>query len=106
METIHTKIEIPTEKSKEELELERLQRKYQRIKEINIARMKIKQFQRDIEFKQKQIENGKSLEKHDGYLDGAKPIFYLQNEIDQLMFHLQENKSRIRNLKKEQKKDV
>ena len=55
-----------------------------RFETIILTTRRIKQVKRDIEYKRMQIKEKKSLEKDDRYVDGKKPFFMLENEIEEL----------------------
>jgi len=47
-----------------------------------------------------------SLEKQDDFIDGKKPIYFIQNEMDQIKFHIEQNETRIKKMKEMMEEDV
>ena len=92
-------VEDQPKMSKEEL-LEKRQQ------EIKICEMKINQLNRELAFKQEEVNNGVSLEKQDDFIDGKKPIYFIQNEMDQIKFHIEQNETRIKKMKEMMEEDV
>ena len=88
-----------TELYKEQVRYER----NRRIKQHNIV---IKQKEREIKFKEEQLKNNKCLEYHADFKDGLKPLFYLENDIENIKFEIDGLKDNIKKLKEEQEKDV
>ena len=60
------------------------QMQYQRKTQLARNNLKIKQWKREVEFKETEIKDKKLLETHEGFVDKVKPSFFLQNEIDDL----------------------
>ena len=54
-----------------------------RLETIEQNNRKIKYAEREIEHRQSQIDKRISLEKHENYIDGKKPLFVLQSDIDE-----------------------
>jgi len=82
------------------------------------AKVNIKALNRIKEFKQAQIDTGKVVEtqsvhtipdgtavKVDGYINGLKPTFLLQNEIDYIENDIQTFNNRIKDIEKAEEKD-
>ncbi len=63
-----------------ELSKENMQK--QRLSDIEMNKLRLTQFKRAIEFKEKEVKTGNSLEKHEEYVDNVKPIFVIKNDID------------------------
>ena len=79
---------------------------YQRDRAIKQSNLQIKQKERAIKFKQGQINNNESLENHSEFKGGLKPLFYLENDIENIRFEIETLKDSIVKLKEEQEKDV
>ncbi len=65
-----------------EITKENMQR--QRLQTIKLNKVKIKQFQRMIDYKKEQIKNKEFVEKSEAFVNGKKPEFMLQNEIEEI----------------------
>jgi len=74
------------DKKEEEITPEMLER--QRTQTIVTSELRIRQFTRMIEDKKDQIENKIYREKSENYVDGVKPDFILQNEIEDIELHI------------------
>ena len=74
--------------------------KKQREQTIATNELRVRQFQRMIEDKKDQIETKIYREKSENYIDGAKPDFILQNEIEDIEAHIEGLKDVIENTKK------
>ena len=53
-----------------------------RLKTLKNNNNQITKLQRSIDARKEQIKDGMPLEKHELFLDGAKPLWYVQNDID------------------------
>ena len=80
--------------------------KYSRKVSLTRNELKIKQMKREIKFKEIQLNSDNLMEKHDGFLDYAKPKFFLQNEIDETTQKISELEEQNKLLKEEMEKDV
>lgn len=92
--------------------------KYQMESRIKHSNWEIKTRGKNIKFKQNQIKNKKVLETMSlrnektgithGFVDGLKPIWFLETEIDLLQMEIDDFKERIRqvNLAREENKNV
>ena len=76
-----------------------------RLKNIESNKRIIKQRSREINFKKEQIKKKELLEKHDGYLDGKKPFWCLENEIDELEIQIEGLEEQIKGAKEEYDKE-
>ena len=54
-----------------------------RLETIKMGERRIRYAEREILHKEAQIDKGESLEKHENYFDGKKPIFMLINDIEE-----------------------
>ena len=72
-----------------------------RLENIEINKRKINQFKRLIKHKEDQIYKKESLEKHEGYLDDKKPLFMLQNEIEEIQAQINQLERANKNSKEE-----
>ncbi|KKL25566.1 hypothetical protein LCGC14_2404020 [marine sediment metagenome] len=59
-----------------------------RLDGIEINKMQIKIKEREIAYKKAQLEKKESLEKHDDFVDGKKPLFMLESDIEKIQFDL------------------
>ena len=66
---------------------------------------KVAQTNREIDYKQKQFDSKEVTEKHDSFVDGKKPLFYLQNDIEDLKAIIKELEFNYKRLEEEYKKD-
>ena len=73
-----------------------------KIKENEVA---IKGHERDIAFKQAQIDKGEKLEKHPEYAGDLKPKHVMENEIDLKNFEIDKLKEEISSIKKIMKEE-
>jgi len=95
---------------KDKLRLERMDTlseddlQYQRLKSIKQYEIEIKIRQREIEYKKVQLEKKESLEKHEAFLDGRKPLFMLESEIDKINFDIQGFEDMIKGAREEYEK--
>ncbi len=77
-----------------------------RLESIKINNMKIKQKEREVEYKQVQLKNKEPLEKHDGFIDGKKPLFMLESDIDLIQYDINQLKESNKVIKEEYDKDA
>jgi len=84
----------------------KVQLKYAREKELRTQEVRIVQREREIEYKQSQIDSGKSLEKHDNFLDGIKPLFMLKNDLEDINADVAQMKEQIKQIKEVIKNDA
>lgn len=75
------KLDIIDNLSKEDMQ-------YQRLKSIEQYEIEIKIRKREIDYKKEQLEKKESLEKHEAFVDGKKPLFMLESEIDKIVFEI------------------
>ena len=92
------------QKTKKGLELSEEQIERGRRENLELNEMRIKQFNRMIQFKRDQIKNQKQLEAHADFADNKKPFFMLENEIDQLSIEIKKCNENIKNTKEEDDK--
>ena len=76
-----------------------------RFETIILTTRRIKQVKRDIEYKRMQIKEKKSLEKDDRYVDGKKPFFMLQNDIEETEANIEQMEESIKTIQEEYDKD-
>lgn len=76
---------------------------------IKTVTLRVQGFTRDLNSKKAQIKSGESLEKYDGYVDGKKPIWMLENDCDLIQAQIDEmnkaidlNKADLEKLKAEE----
>lgn len=81
-------------------------KQYERLRTIKQYEMRIEGMKREILYKKGQISSGESNEKVEVYLDGKKPLWYLQNDVDQLEFEIVGLKDAIVKIKKEYEADL
>ena len=58
--------------------------KKMRLETIKLNKSQIKRKEREMEYKKAQLEKKESLEKHDAFVEGKKPLFMLESDIDQI----------------------
>lgn len=76
-----------------------------RLETIKVNTRRIKQVRRDIEYKQLQIKKGESLEKDDRYVDGKKPLFILENDIEETEANIEQIEEQNKIIQEEHDKD-
>ena len=76
-----------------------------RLDTIKITIRRIKQVKRDIEYKRMQIKENKSLEKDDRYVDGKKPFFILENDIEETEANIRQMEESIELIQGEYDRD-
>ena len=80
---------------------------YQRRTQLARNNLKIRQWKREVDFKEKQLDKKELLETHEGFKEKVKPFFYLENEIDDLKQKISEveeqNKYIIEEIEKAEK---
>lgn len=59
-----------------------------RLQTIKINELKIKAIKREIVFKKAQLKKKESLEKHEAFIDGKKPLFMLKSDIEKIEFEI------------------
>lgn len=92
------------EHSKSELGKE--QAKENRKKTIERTEVQIANWKREREHKDKQLgETGELLEKHEAFLDGKKPQFMIQNEMDIIDQNIKEAEEGLKKLKEMEEKN-
>ena len=95
---------------KDKIRLERMDslseedKQYQRLKNIEQYEIQAKIKQREIDYKKAQIKNGESLEKHESFVDGKKPMFMLESDIDKLEFEINGLRDVIKSSREEYEK--
>ena len=67
--------------------------------------IQIKIKQREIDFKKRELEKSESLEKHEAFTDGKKPLFMLESDIDKLEFEIKGYKELSKLAKEEYAKE-
>ncbi len=104
--------------SKDCLKLFKLNTEEQRIISEGRTLSEIKFTEREIEYKQEQLKNGiketRVLNTQpgqptvilDGYVDGLKPAYIIENEIDRNKQLLKEQRKRLENIKKAREEDA
>ena len=90
---------------KHEAKRSKEQLQYDRKQSLLVNQLRIKQKEREQEFRWKQIQSTEPLEKSDVMLDGKKPIFMVHNDYDQVNLELENLKMNIKLLEEEIKKD-
>jgi hypothetical protein len=75
-----------------------------REKQIKHLHTKILQSEREIAFKKEELKGG-IKEKHPDFLDGKKPKFFIENDIDELELAISDYKQQIVDLKKAAEED-
>lgn len=85
-----------------EINIENLQKD----REIGIKtnKMRIIQMTRELEYRKDQIKKEVSLEKHEDFVDGKKPLFFIQNEIDNAQMNLERLTESTKELEEEYEK--
>ncbi len=78
----------------------------QRLDTIKGNERRVIQFGRMIKDKQEQIEDKVYKEKSETYIDGAKPDFILQNEIEDIEAHIEQLKEVTKKTQEEYDKDA
>lgn len=78
----------------------------QREDELIMQELKITHLRREIKFKQEQLGSGKLLEVHENYIDGKKPKFFIENEIEILDNNISKHRDTIEKIKEEIEKDA
>ena len=76
-----------------------------RLESIKSNKRRITYAEREIEHRQDQIKTGISLEKHENYFDGKKPLFVLQSDIDETTNQIEQMKEIIKAAQEEYDKD-
>lgn len=74
---------------------------YQRKVQLRRNKTMIEQCKRERDFKQGQIDKKELVESHEGYKEKIKPVFFLQNEIDQINLKIEELMEQNENIEKE-----
>jgi len=59
-------------------------KQYNRLRSIEFNGLMIKRKEREIVFKQNQLQDGISLEKKEEFVDGKKPLFMLESDIESI----------------------
>ena len=59
-----------------------------RLRTIEQHSIQIRMKNREIDFKKKQKKDGESVEKHDAFIDGKKPLFMLDSDIERINFDI------------------
>lgn len=77
-----------------------------RLETIKGNTRRIKHFKRTIEHKKLQITDKTSVEKHEGYIGDIKPLFMLENEIEELEAQIEQLKEINKLTKEEYDKDA
>ena len=87
-----------------------IQVEYEQNRTIRYSKLVIAQAEREIAFKEKQLQEGiivETLSRKDpdtglttGFIDSLKPTWYLKNEIEKLKFDIDEHKFRIKMTKR------
>ena len=80
-------------------------KKHQRELSISHNQRKMRTIQREVVFKKDQVASGISLEKDERYVSGLKPLWFLENEIDEMNAILDQCLLNINATKEEMKND-
>ncbi len=72
-----------------EINKENIQKARKETIEINTRRNK--HYRRSIEHKKQQMTDKTSVEKHEGYIGDIKPLFMLENEIEEIEANIKQN---------------
>ena len=62
-----------------------------RLETIETSTRRNKHYRRSIENKKQQITDNVSIEKHEGYIGDIKPLFMLENEIEEIEANIKQN---------------
>ena len=81
------------------------QKKKDREETIKLNTRRVKHFNRVKDHKQKQVNENKSLEKHEAYIDGKKPIFMVHNEVEEIQAQIEQLEEQIKLIQEELKKE-
>jgi len=81
------------------------QLKYQRTNSMNISKLKIKQMEREMQYKKEEVIH-EVLERNKNFLDDKKPKWLIQNEIDHIEHILDLEKDNLKRMQEEHIKDV
>ncbi len=73
-------------------EIKKEDKQRNRLYTIESNKRRITYGEREIKHKQEQIDKGKSLEKHANYFDGKKPLFMVQNDIEEILNQMKQLK--------------
>jgi len=76
-----------------------------RLDTLALNKLRITQWSRAVEHKNNQISNRKSLEVDEKYLDKTKPIFIIENEVDEINAQLEKTKELNKVIQEEYDKD-
>lgn len=76
-----------------------------RLDTIEMQEMRIKQQEREIRYKQEQLDKKEPLEKHDDFFDGKKPLFMLESDIEKIKHEIKQGKEGIKIIKEEYDRD-
>ena len=77
-----------------------------RLLSIKTNKTKIKQKQREIDFKQKQLKEEKCVEKHESFVDGVKPLFMLKSDIENIEAEIEQFEEESKYAQEEYDKEV
>ncbi len=77
-----------------------------RLESIKINNMKLKQKEREVKYKRRQLEKNEPLEKHEDFIDGKKPLFMLESDIDLIQYDINQLKESNKVIQEEYNKDV
>ena len=69
-------------------ELSKENKQRTRLESIRVNKMQINHKEREIKYKQKQLDNKECLEKHDDFFDGKKPLFFLESDIERIKYDI------------------
>ncbi len=104
MENKRKSFKVDEEEYKEILRLRTIKKEDKqrnRLETIKMGERRIRYAEREIEHKQEQIDKGTSLEKHENYFDGKKPIFMLINDIEETKVQIEQLKEQNKYAQKE-----
>lgn len=73
--------------------------------ELKNQQIRLNQIRREINFKEKQLKDGKILEIHADFVDGKKPDFFIVNDIENLEFEIEKIEEAMKNIKEAQDAD-
>ena len=76
-----------------------------RLETIKMQEMAIRQKEREIKYKKDQLYKKESLEKHDDFFDGKKPLFMLESDIEKIEYEIRGIKESIKTIQEESDKE-
>ena len=79
---------------------------YERDRQIKLKKLRILQKEREINFKKAEMSNGESLEYHQNYINNKKPLFHIENDIEEIQLEIEELLRQIKEMEKLQEENV